>query len=74
MNINKFRFWKRFSIIIGMYVWFIIIVLYSPMDVLTRYSWIATLLIWLFFSYKTCEIIEEINGRLKKNDKLKNTS
>jgi hypothetical protein len=69
MDLEKLRYVKHFSIVIVMYVWFIITVLYDGiLDVWGKICWIEFLVLLCCFSYRLLWIVVKIERMLKDND------
>lgn len=72
MNRQKLNFFKRFSIVIVMYIWFLIIVWFVPeWDLAGKISWTFFLLMLLHFSYSALDLVDRIECCLREDRKLR---
>jgi len=67
MDRRKLEFFKHFSIVIAIYVWFLIILWFVPQyDLIGKISWTFFILMLLHFSYKTLDLVVKVERQLKE--------
>lgn len=68
MDARKLDFWKRFSIVVFLYFWFLWIVWFVPeWDLIGKISWTFFLLMLLHFTYATLDLVDRIEIWLEGN-------